>query len=218
MNRWVEVCYQGMLVAFLVGVVGCGSAPTRFYVLDSLPNPGSAGGQKGPSVGVGPVELPQYLDRPQIVTQSSENRLELSEFDQWAEPLQDNFTRVLGENLGTLLPTDHVFLFPWRSSNKIDYQVMLEVNRFIGTPGGEAHLVVRWTIIDETVRKTLLTRRSSYSGATGGVGSDALAAALSRNIAALSRDVAAAIRTLEVGKNAKIRPKKKKRRSRAKRR
>jgi len=187
----------------LIGLAGCGSEPTRFYVLDALPNTQNGGAERGPSVGVGPIELPQYLDRPQIVTQSSENRLELSELDQWAEPLQDNFKRVLAENVGTLLRTDKVFVFPWPSSTAIDYQVTLKVDRFIGTLGGNAHLTARWTIIDEKARETLLTKRSSFSEATAGGGPDALAAALSRNISALSRDVAAVIRSLEVEKAAK---------------
>ena len=218
MNSLLKVCRDGGLFVLLIGLmVGCGSAPTRFYVLDALPDSRNPGGEQGPSVGVGPVTFPQYLDRPQIVTQSSENRLELSEFDQWAEPLQDNLTRVLAENLGSLIPTDSIYIFPWRGTSAIDYKVTLEVNRFIGTLGGNAELTARWTIIEEKARKTLLTKRSSFSEPTGGVGSDALAAALSRNIAALGREIAAAIHMLEAAKTAQTKPKNRKRRARARR-
>ena len=68
-------------------------------------DPGTAAAQ-GPVIGVGPITVPKYLDRPQIVTRSGRNQLALGEFDRWAEPLQDNVLRVLAENLAFLIPTD----------------------------------------------------------------------------------------------------------------
>jgi len=32
------------------------------------------------AIGVGPVEFPKFLDRPQIVTRKSQHRVEVSEF------------------------------------------------------------------------------------------------------------------------------------------
>ena len=81
------------------------------------------------SIGVGPVQMPEYLNRPQIVSRKSTIELFLDEFNKWAEPLEDNFTRVLAENLANILRTDPVVIFPSRGSIPVDYIVTLDVIR-----------------------------------------------------------------------------------------
>ena len=103
---------------FLLALAGCASTPpTQFYVLPSLAGsdtaPLSAADSRDLTIGVGPVTLPPYLDRPQIVTNTSRAKLTLAEFDQWAAPLHDIFSRALAENLALLIPTDRVLLHPW---------------------------------------------------------------------------------------------------------
>src|SRR5262245_66066254 len=100
-----------ILVASLLGLGACASTPSRFYILNALTasdTMAATAGEQGPVIGVGPIMLPKYLDRPQIVTRASRNQLTLGEFDRWAEPLQDNVTSVLAENLARLIPTDPV--------------------------------------------------------------------------------------------------------------
>ena len=96
------------LVASLLGLGACASTPSRFYILNTLTAsetiPATAAA-RGPVIGVGPITFPKYLDRPQIVTRASRHQLTLGEFDRWAEPLQDNVSRVLAENLA--LPHPH---------------------------------------------------------------------------------------------------------------
>jgi uncharacterized protein len=108
------------LVASLLGLGACASTPSRFYVLNTLPAsetvPATAA-ERGPVIGVGPITLPKYLDRPQIVTRASRNQLALGEFDRWAEPLQDNVLRVLAQNLMLLIPTDHILLVQLGETN-----------------------------------------------------------------------------------------------------
>ena len=187
------------IVALLMHLAGCASsAPTRFYVLSPLP------GAKAESqtlkdegciaIGIGPVELPAYLDRPQIVTRVSENELNLAEFDKWAEPLKENFSRVLVENLSTLLCADAISIFPWKGPTPIDYQVEVTVIRMDGNVGGNASLVARWVIFRENDRKMLLTRQSSFSRPLSSQGYKALVSAQSRAIADLSREIAEAIK------------------------
>src|SRR5919108_2844543 len=108
------------LVLGLVGVPlgaslvigGCASQPSRFYLLSAGPNAETASlemsGRQGPTIGVGPVTLPRYVDRPQIVTRTSPYELKVAEFDRWGEALDPNFSRVLGENLALLLPSARV--------------------------------------------------------------------------------------------------------------
>jgi uncharacterized protein len=181
--------------------MACASnAPSRFYVLSPLTGTGGesemASDNRRGTIGIGPVELPVYLDRQQIITRVSANELHLAGFDEWAEPLGDNFTRVLVENLSVLLSKNLFTIFPFRGSESIDYQIQVEVIRFDGSLAGDASLLVRWTIFGEDDKKSLLTRKSSFKEATGGPDYEALVAAQSRTIEALSREIAGVIKGL----------------------
>ncbi|MCJ7686088.1 MAG: PqiC family protein [Desulfobacteraceae bacterium] len=191
----------GTLGLMLIMLVACASnAPSRFYVLSSLTGTGgepeTASEKRQVTIGIGPVELPAYLDRQQVVTRVSANELHLAGFDEWAEPLGDSFTRVLIENLSVLLSKDLFTIFPFRGSESIDYQVEVEVIRFDGRLGGDASLMTRWSIFGEDDKKLLLTRNSSFKEATAGPGYGALVAAQSRTVEALSREIAGAIKGL----------------------
>jgi uncharacterized protein len=87
-------------------------------------------GERALTIGVGPVTLLPYLDRPQMVIRTSQAQLHLAEFDQWAASLQDTVARVLAENLSLLMPTARVVLHPWSWTTVIDQQVLLEVTQF----------------------------------------------------------------------------------------
>jgi uncharacterized lipoprotein YmbA len=177
-------------------VSGCSTGPpTRLYVLTSLTRAESvpqATGARGMSLGVGPVELPQYVNRPQIVTGQHSSELHSAAAAQWAEPLQDGFTRVLAENLSLLLATDRIAIFPWKTFVP-EYQVVVEVTHFLGKTGGEVSLVALWSILGKNGRDALVSKKSSFHESTGSSEYEALAAAMSRTVAALSRDIAAAL-------------------------
>jgi len=192
------------IVALLMHLAGCAiSAPTRFYVLSPLASSNAESqalkDEGRIAIGIGPVEFPAYLDRPQIVTRVSENELNLAEFDKWAEPLKDNFSRVLVENLSTLLCADAISIFPWKGPTPIDYQVEVTVIRMDGNIGGNASLVARWAIFRENDRKMLLTRQSSFSRLLSSQGYKALVSAQSRAITDLSREIAEAIKKYAFG-------------------
>jgi uncharacterized lipoprotein YmbA len=182
-------------VAALLALGACASTPSRFYILNPLsPSeaiPATAAAQ-GPVIAVGPVTLPKYLDRPQIVTRASRNQLTLGEFDRWAEPLQDNVSRVLAENLARLVPTDHILLQTWPRPANLDYQIKVEVLDFDGGLGGESVLLALWSLLDGAERP-LITRRASLQTPVGGRDYEAMVQAMNQMIDALSRDIAAAI-------------------------
>ena len=188
------------LGAVLLMLGGCTSTPsTTFYVLTPLPSadtakPGAAAA-RGLVVGVGPVTLPTYLDRPQIVMRASRAKLNLGEFDQWAASLQTNVSSVLAENLAFLIPTDHIVVFPWPRSTTVDYQVMVDVARFDGEMGGEVILTARWRIVG-TDGKERMMQNSRFSASAGAQNYEATVNAMSRMLEELSRDIAATIRII----------------------
>ena len=184
----------------MMTLTGCGtSAPTRFYVLSPMPAAEEGSqvvlGERCLAIGIGPITLPQYLERPQIVTRLNNNEMKLADFDQWAEPLKDNFTRVMAENLSALLCADAMAIFPWTGSTPVDYQVQVEVIRLDGTLGGEAVMTARWSIMGEDSRKLLYTTTSSYRAPlTESDDYTPFVVAQSRLLERFSQDVAEAIR------------------------
>ena len=179
--------------------LGSQSPPTRLYVLTALSETDESqrgAGTAGVALAVGPVRLPEYVDRPQIVTGDSGNELQRAAFAQWAEPLATNFTRVLANNLSVLLETDRVAVFPWRGSVPIDYQVVVEVTQFLGALNGSVSLIALWRVLGKDGREVLVTRQSKFTDATGSQEYRALAAAMSRTVTSLSREIATAITAL----------------------
>jgi hypothetical protein len=170
------------------------SASSKFYVLSPLPQ-SALSGAEGTTIGVFPVKMPDYLDRPQIVTRVSENEIKLDEFSRWAEPLKENFYNVLVENLSTLLKSEKIIKTTQNLGVPVTLQVGVEVVQFDGTLGGEVVLNVKWGLFAEEGKKLLLAKRSSFKEPTLTASYEALVAAQSRAVAALSREIALAILT-----------------------
>jgi uncharacterized lipoprotein YmbA len=144
---------------------------------------------------VGPVTVPPYLDRLQIVTRASRARLLLGEFDQWAASLQDSLTRALAENLSLLIPTDRVLLHPWSRTTEPDYQVTVDVTQFDAGPSGEVVLAARWRILSAN-EKELVIHKARFTAVAGRQGYEATVSAMGHALDALSQDIAAALLTI----------------------
>ena len=196
MSRLCRCAAIAACVMALVASAGCGSSPTRFYALSALPQGGgpSAGiARSGPMLGIGPVSVPERLNRPEIVTWVNENMVHLADFDRWAAPLQDGIARVLAENLSVLVPTDRAAVFPWPSDIPIDYEVRVEVSRLDGTLGRDCSLIAQWSILRRADKQTKVGRSNHIEPAGGSY--TTLVAAQSRLVVALSRDIATALGT-----------------------
>jgi uncharacterized lipoprotein YmbA len=181
----------------LLILTGCASTETpRYYLLNALP--GETGTQAPcVSLGVGPIKLPEYLNRPQIVTRATTNELILSQFDRWAEPLHDTFSRVLAENMTRLLCTKSVSIYPWKASTDIDYRVEAEVVRMDGDLGREASLEVWWAIWGGAEKKVLISKQSRLREPVATKDYEALVQAQSRLLTTFSQEVSEAIGKLE---------------------
>ena len=200
-------CYV-VLISLMLGVTllisgSCAlrsSATTKFYILSSLVHPVVAKqgekGKKCKTIGIGPLDLPAYLDRPQIVTRVNPDELKLAELNNWAEPLKDNITRVLAENISRLLCTEDVVIFPWKQSFHIDYQIDIKIVWMDGKLGEKALLATQWAVLDASGQSVLLTKRSQYTESVTETTYSALVAAYNRLIANLSHDIAQAVKSL----------------------
>jgi hypothetical protein len=193
------------LVALTLGaslvVGGCASQPARFYLLSAMPNTEMASpaapSEKGPTLAIGPVTIPRYLDRPQIVTRTSPYELRVAEFDRWAEALDLNLVRVLAENLTLQVPTARVVAFPWPRAIPIDYQIIVDVTHFLTQVGGESLLIADWILFKGEGQQVLMTGKSHVSASTAGQDYAAIVAAMSQTVASLSREIATAVKGAE---------------------
>jgi len=184
--------------SFLVlSLVGCAGSPSaRFYLLS--PTVTAKNEAVPPQQGncitlrIARVTLPEYLNRPQIVTRTSENNLALSDYNLWAEPLTDTFARVLAENISRQICTQKIMLSPGKTPGGWESRIEVEVFGMDGTLGKEAVLEAWWSV--SRGAETALSKRSRHSEPVNEKTYDALVRAQSRNIGALSREIAEAIR------------------------
>ena len=187
-------------------LTGCGSNSPKvaYYTLNPLAGmqsevKPSATDQKL-SIGVGPVEIPEILDRPQIVTRSGPNKLNVDEFNRWAGRLDENFARVLADNVSVLLGTDQVAVYPWQTEFKPDYRVLLEIRYFEGQWGQDVLLEAIWSLAHQQSKQTSAIRKSLIKEPLPTEPDyEALVAAHSRAIAQLSREIVKEIQNLQSG-------------------
>ncbi len=183
-----------MIAAALFAVIGCATTPPpNFYQLEETASTQLSGLERGIAVGVGPVNVAPYLDRPQVVIRGMGHKLELSEFNRWVEPLTDSIPRVIIVSLSNLLETTRVYRVPRRNETiPLEFRTEIDIARFDGTLGGDALLVARWTLYGRQ-ETALLTKVSIIREPAGGNDFDNLIAAQNRALQRFSRDIADAI-------------------------
>jgi uncharacterized lipoprotein YmbA len=171
--------------------------PSRFYTLAAR-STGANATTSSLSVVVGPVTFPAYLDRNEVAVRVSPSELKYALTERWAEPLVQNFTRVLIENLGQALGSERVSGIVNATTPTPDYSVEVVVVRFEAGADGKAEVTVRWAVRDKA-RKVVRIRQSQHdrpaTGASVEGGVNALSAALgdlADEIASVLRELAAA--------------------------
>ena len=144
-------------------------------------------------IGVGPVKIPEYLDRPQMVTKDKEGILKFDEFDRWGESLDLGLARLIREDLTVILPGSKLTLYPWNPSIAVKYQVIVEVVQLDSELDKEMFLVVQWTIIDVQNSKVVIIKRSEFHQPINPQNYAGLAQTLSTACASLSSQIAQAL-------------------------
>ena len=192
----------GLLVVGLVAWWGCASSESaKFYTLSPLATSGEVRSEKNRTatdraIGIGPVRLPEYLIRKEIVTRTDANKIELGEYDLWGGSLQDDFSRTLLENLSLLLAGQQLSLYLWPGMGAVDYRVGMEVTRFDGIRGGDVILIAAWAIREGQSNKVVTVQNSRIQEPTGAQSYEAMVGGMSRALGRLSREIAEAIKGL----------------------
>ena len=199
-NRIGPLLLLLVLPALVAG--GClGRSPTtQFFTLGSIDAAGTPSVATRPELGlaVGPIEFPRYLDRPEIVTRDGAHGLALSNANRWAGSLRTDVLRVVADDLGQLLTTPRVVVFPNEPTFRLDYRVLLDFREFEGVPGDSVVLRARWTVVSASDGKALAVEEAHVVEPTLSASFGDLVAAQRAALGTMSRAIAARLATLPV--------------------
>jgi len=158
---------NSLLIIILASLLsGCthDSKPVQFYMLTAdtggVSNTSHPLTNQGPLIGLGPIRIPEYLSRPQMVVATSDNQYQLSEDHRWAERLDQNISLALIKVLPSQLGTDRVVRYPWSQRQVVDYQVGIDILEFNVNANGQSRLIAQWFV--KSKEKTILDKRSIY--------------------------------------------------------
>lgn len=183
------------VLGLLLLLGACGSSPrTNHYLLTAGEMPVPTG--HTPSLGIGPIEIPQYLNRNALVYRRDGNQLQVSGQDRWAEPLTDGMQRILAINLAGLLDTVDVSYFPWHPRRTPDFGIKVTVLN-LDANDRRARLVAEWLVYAGTTDAPVARRISDLRQdlPAGELSPGQVAPAYSELLYQLSAIIAGEIRT-----------------------
>ena len=183
-------------------LASCGSSPPNNYYLLSAHEFPAADGDT-PSVGVGPIEVPEYLSRESMVYNRAANTLQVASLDLWAEPLVNGVQRVMVLNLAGLLNTQDVSFFPWHPKRAPEYGVKVNLLQLEAT-GQQVLLTAEWLVYRPKSAEPVQRRISKLQStlAPGTPEAEQVAGAYSDMLYQLSEIIAAAITSDRGGSSA----------------
>lgn len=181
----------------LCGCVAVNKTPIRYYTLSSVQ---PAGRQMDPSpvttpvtVGVGPIDIPDYLERPQILLREGDHGITVAEHDRWAGTLKQEISRVLVENIGGLLPSGSTVLY-WKRNVPIDCRVSVDVTRLDVIPGSSVTMEAQWAVFMKDRKAPVLLRTRRFSEPLEKNDIAAAVSAIGKALGKLSGEISAEVR------------------------
>lgn len=191
-------CFLPLVVAVAGLLTACINSPLPdYYVL--TPERGDISATLPDlAVGVGPITIPETVNRQNIVTPQDSNKLNVAEYHRWSEPLRENISRVVITNLAERLGVNKLYAYPWLRK-QIDYIAQIDVLQMTGRPGEDVYFQVRWQILTGSKPYQLLdTQITEYRIPVAGDDYSSLVATYSAAIASLSDDIALALRQFDL--------------------
>lgn len=173
----------------------------QFYTLvpAALPAPVATGGaQLRNNVAIGPVKMPEALDRTQMVVRKGPNRVEILDKHRWAGSLRSESARALAAGVGEQLPQTQVSVHDGQAGRHAAYRVAIDIERFDAVVNDSVTVQALWTIRQEG-GKELGSGRFAASEPTGVGGYDTIAAAYAKVLTAMSVQLAEALKASAAG-------------------
>lgn len=177
-------------------LVGCGttSPPTRYFQLEPVAQQFESSSPNSKLLAIGPLHLPEYLDRPQLVTRSGSVEVSIDDFQRWAEPLESALPRVIAANLGAM--RDGLAALDHRHDSflRFDYRLLGDIRRFDVDESGQVVFLVRWWLQDDQGKTLIPSTAGRYQVAAQDPGNTASSVeAMNRALELFSKDIAQAL-------------------------
>ena len=187
------------IVILAVLLSGCmrDSKPVQFYMLNAdsgVAVTARVPVAQGPVIGLGPIRIPEYLNRPQMIVAIADNQYQLSEDHRWAERLDQNISLALFKALPRQLGTDRIVRYPWSQRQTIDYQVGIDILEFNINASGQSRLVAQWFI--KSKDKPAIDKRSVYQFPASTTDHEVMVKAQSQCLTKLGQEIAGTLRQL----------------------
>jgi len=191
-------CYYFIIcmvfVLFSEGCVSVSNSPNpRFYTLyapDKEKPSQEFNIPENTIIGIGPLRIPEYLNRPQIVTNNKDKTISFDEFNRWAESLDFSLARLINNNLALMLKNASFQIFPWDMALSVKYQVIADVIQLENNRNQDLLFAVQWSIIDLEKRRAVFTKRSEFRKDISPQNYYGLTEALSEATMSLSKEIA----------------------------
>ncbi len=155
-------------LATVLLIAGCGGAKDQYYRLTAS-GPATTK-TTGIAVGIGPLLLPTYVDRAELVFQSGPNQFEIPAKVRWAGALQDNFGQVLATDIGRHLHSGNIVANPAPGDTRFRYRVSVAVRQFHAVSGQGAILDATWRVEDAETRQVLRNGNGTFNAPISGDG------------------------------------------------
>lgn len=188
------LCISATLCLGVILLVSCSRSPRiTFYTLNPVATAESTTTPVS-SVSVGPVTLPDLLDRPQLVVRTSPNQVDIIESHRWAESLKSEIPRIIAGNMALLLKPARVSASSQGGGLEAEYRILIDIQRLDMTDGEGVILDALWTVRraaggEPKAGRFVISERAPTAGY------EALVAAQSRALASFSRDLASVLRS-----------------------
>jgi hypothetical protein len=193
-----------ILALFLSGCIR-NSRPVQYYMLNAdsgiTDTVKVAGASQGPVIGLGPIRIPDYLNRLEMIVAVSDNQYRLFEDHRWAERLDQNISLALFKALPRQLDTVRIVRFPWGQRQVIDYQVGIDILEFNVDANGQSRLIAQWFI--KRKNKPTIDRRSDYRFPASTTDQAVMVKAQSQCLAKLGQEISATLRQLMASEGGK---------------
>jgi len=183
-----------LLIAIVFSACSSSGPKTQYYSMFANTRPESHVIRNSVlAIGIGPIDLPEYVDHPGIVSATDSNKVVVSGYNAWAGDLKENMSRVIASNLSAAFELDQIWAFPWNNRIKPDYKIRLIFEEFSGIRGGEVKVVLRWMLVNKDGKTRLLAEKETIIKNTGSSSYNDYVAALNSALNELSNLIAAKV-------------------------
>lgn len=182
-----------IMIAVCCLLCACQQSPRKNYYILTAPEPDTTTIENDRErniatvIGIGPVEVADYLQRLRMVYQTSGQSLIMSANDYWAEPLEKGIARVIAMNLTQRNATRSFVDFPWRSDSKPQYSLRLKIYS-LDCSSSEARINAIWALVDNK-KKNILQRHHFSLSASAHCGAKGVAEAYSGLLESLTSEM-----------------------------